>query len=170
VSDVSDAAVVRMIIADYSSADQVSGKVAIIGGGATGIGINPQAGLSVPFALYVSVSVPPQLANEECAVEIVLEDPNGQLVLIPGPAPGMPEQPLRVGQAVRFEEPRFSQQFNVPPRFLYPRAQWALSFSTGLPLAVGQGYSWRVKLDDVSREDWIERFVVLGSAAGPVIG
>jgi len=170
VSDVSDAAVVRMIIADYSVADTVSGKVNIIGGGTTGVGHNPQTGLTAPFALFVSVAVPPGLANEEGAVEIVLEDSNGELVALPATAPGLPTQPLRVGQAVRFDEPRFPQPVNAPMRYIYPRAQWALSFATGLPLPVGQGFAWRVKIDDMSRDDWTERFVVIGPAAGPVLG
>lgn len=82
-SDVFDAAVVRMIIADYANADTVSGKANILGGGVTGIGLNAQSGLTAPFALFVSVSVPPSLANEEAAVEILLEDSAGEPVALP---------------------------------------------------------------------------------------
>jgi hypothetical protein len=158
-----------MFVADYAVADQ-AGKVNIIGGGATGIGINPQTGLTVPFALFVSVTVPPQFSNDECAVEISLEDSGGELLSLPGPAPGLPQQPVRVGQAVRFEEPRFPQPVNAPARYLHARAQWVLNFATGLPLPVSQGYAWRVRIDDESHYDWFERFVVLGPVAGPVIG
>jgi len=45
-----------------------------------------------------------------------------------------------------------------------------MSFSPGLPLAEGQGYMWRVKIDDEANEEWTERFVVLGNVAGPVLG
>jgi len=169
VSDVSDAAVVRILIADYAVADQ-GGKVNIIGGGLTGVGLNPDTRLSAPFALFVQVGVPPQFYNAECSVEILLQDSAGQLVELPGPAPGLPQQPVRVGQAVRFEEPRLPQPVNAPVRYLPARAQWALGFATGLPLTAGQGFAWRVMIDGETRDDWIERFVVLGPAAGPVIG
>lgn len=168
-SDASDTAVVRMIIADYSVADPVSGKVSIIGGGATGLGLSPQTGLTVPFALYVSVSAPPDLANQDCTVDIVLEDSSGELVSLPL-APGLPDQPVRVTQAFTFVQPSFAQPVSAPPRYLYPRAQWALSFPTGLPLTVGQGYTWRVNVDGETRDDWIERFVVLDPVPGPVLG
>lgn len=82
----------------------------------------------------------------------------------------MPTQPLRVGQAVRFEEPRFAQPVNAPVRYIYARVQWALSFASGLPLPVGQGFTWRVKIDDVTRDEWIERFAVIGPVAGSVLG
>ncbi len=168
-SDVSDAAVVRLFLADYAAADP-TGKVHVIGGGVTGVGLNPATRTTSPFALFVSVAVPPQLYYAECAVEIVLQDSAQNLVSVPGPAPGMPDQPLRVGQAVRFEEPRFPQPVNIPARFLYARTQWALSFATGLPLTPGEGYVWRVNVDNDSRDDWTERFVVIGQPAGPVIG
>ncbi|HUY50811.1 MAG TPA: hypothetical protein VMV92_34735 [Streptosporangiaceae bacterium] len=158
-----------MLIADYAVAD-AAGKVNVIGGGLTGLGRNPSTGLTPPFALFVSVSVPPHLYNAECSVEIILEDAGGTLVALPGLAPGLPPQPVRVGQAVRFSEPRFPQPVNAPARFLPARTQWAMSFSPGLPLAEGQGYMWRVKIDDEANEEWTERFVVLGNVAGPVLG
>lgn len=168
-SDVSDAAVVRLLVTDYAVVDAV-GKVNIIGGGLTGVGINPTTQGTVPFALFVSVAVPPRLYNAECAVEIFLADAAGDLVSIPGPAQGMPQQPLRVGQAVRFEEPRFNQPVNALTRYLYAKTQWVMSFATGLPLVPGQGYTWRVNIDDTSRDEWSERFVVMGPPVGPVLG
>jgi len=169
VSDVSDAATVRILLADAAIADP-AGKVNALGAGLTGLGINPGTGLTSGFALFIQVGVPPQFYNAECAVEIVLEDIGGALVEIPGPGPGLPPQPLRVGQAVRFDTPSFPQPANVPPRYLPARVQWVLSFATGLPLAMSQGYSWRVKIDNETKDDWVERFVVLGPVAGPVLG
>lgn len=167
-SDVSDAARVQLLIADYAVADP-AGKLNVIGGALTGMGWNPNTGTTPPFALLVMVSVPPRLYNAECAVEILLENPGGALVELPGPT-GVPSQQLRVGQAVRFEEPRFPGPVNAPVRYLPARSQWALTFMTGLPLVAGQGYVWRVKIDDVSHDDWTERFVVFGPVAGPVLG
>jgi hypothetical protein len=171
VSEVSDNAAVRTLLADYAVID-AAGKLNVVGGGVTGVGQNPNTGLTLPFALYVSVTVPPGLYDKQCSVEIALEDAAGKLVNVPGPAPDMPTQPLRVGQAVTLEGPRFNfpQQVNVPRRYLPARAQWVMSFATGLPLAAGQGYTWRVRIDGETRDDWVEKFVVFGPAPGPVIG
>jgi hypothetical protein len=169
VSEVSDAAIVRLFLADYAATDP-AGKVNVIGGGVTGVGMNPATRTTTPFTLFASVAVPPPLYNAECAVEIILQDSAENLVSVPGPAPGMPAQPLRVGQAVRFEEPRFPQPVSSPARFLYARTQWVLGFATGLPLTPGEGYTWRVNIDDNTRDDWTERFVVMGQPPGPVIG
>jgi hypothetical protein len=169
VSDVSDAATVRLFLADYAIADP-TGKVNAIGAGLTAVAINPASGLTAGFALFVQIGVPPEFYGVECAVEIALEDAGGQLVELPSQAPGLPAQPLRVGQAVRLNEPQFLQPVNAPTRYLPARIQWVLGFATGLPLAVAQGYRWRVRIDGETRDDWIERFVVLGPAAGPVIG
>lgn len=170
-SDVSDNAAVRTLLADYAVTDG-QGKLNVVGGGITGVGQNPNTGLTLAFALYVSVTVPPGLYEEQCAVEIVLEDAAGDLVNVPGPAPGMPPQVLRVGQAVTFEEPRFNfpQPVSAPRHYLPARAQWVMSFATGLPLAPGPGYAWRVRIDGETRDDWIERFVVFGPTVGPVLG
>jgi len=169
VSEVSDAAVVRMFLADYAVVDP-AGKINAIGGGLTAVGFNPGTGMSASFALFVQVGVPPALYGSQSAIEILLQDAGGELVELPGPAPGLPQQPVRVGQAVRFDEPQFPQPVSVPARFLQARVQWVLGFTSGLPLMPSQAYSWRVKIDDESNDEWIERFVVLGPAPGPVIG
>lgn len=168
-SELSEAAAVRMFVADYAATDTV-GKINLIGAGVTGVGVNQAIGSTTPFALFVSVAVPPKFYNVESAVEIVLQDAGGNLVSVPGASPGLPAQPLRVGQAVRFDEPRFLQPVDVPPKFLYARVNWALSFATGLPLTPGEGYVWRVSIDGNSRDEWTERFVVMGQLAGPVLG
>jgi hypothetical protein len=158
-----------LIFADYAVADP-AGRLTVVGGGITGLGMTPNGAFTTPFSLFVSVSVPPHLYNAECAVEIALLDSADGLVSIPGPAPGLPEQPMRIGQAIRFAEPNFAHPVAMPNRFIYARTQWVLSFPTGLPLMQGEGYSWQVKLDDETRDDWHERFVVLGPIAGPVLG
>src|SRR5262249_44723846 len=112
------------------------------------------------------VSVPPKLYNAECAIEIVLEDSTGTPVALPGPTGEA--QVMRVGQAVRFEEPKPLP--GIPRHTLRSRTQWVLAFATGLPLPVGQRYAWRVKIDHQTRGDWTEEFVLPGPVPGPVIG
>lgn len=169
VSDVSDNAVVRLMLADYAIADP-AGKLNVVGGGLNGVGQNPATGLTLAFALVVSVGVPPQFYNDGAAVEIVLEDGVGNLVVLPAPAPGMPDQPVRIGQALTFEEPRFGPGVSAPRRYLPARTQWVMGVSPGLPLIAGQSYRWRVRIDDETRDDWTEPFVVFGPPAGPVLG
>lgn len=167
-SEVSDVATVRILLADYATTE--TGKINALGAGITAIGISPTiSGLTIGFALIVQVGVPHQFYNAECSVEMLLEDSSGGLVEIP-PAPGLPTQPIRVGQAIRFDPPKFQQPVSAPANYLPARVQWVLNFTTGLPLSAGQGYAWRVKIDDASRDEWLERFVVVGPSPGPVLG
>ncbi len=168
-SEVSDAAIVHLLLADYAVSDP-QGKLNVTGGGLTWLGRNPATGLTVMFALVASVEVPPPYYGAEASIEILLEDSAGNLVTLPEPAPGLPQQPMRVGQVVRFEEPRFPPMAAVPSRYITGRWQWVLLFSTGLPLMEGQGYAWRVRIDNETQDDWTHKFVVLGQAQGPVIG
>jgi hypothetical protein len=165
VSEVADDATVRLLVADYASAD-VGGKLNVIGGGIAVLGHVPTAGQTAPFALVVWITVPPRHYNAECAVEIVLEDASGNPISLPGPTGQA--QVMRVGQAVRFEEPKLLP--GVARHVLRSRTQYVLAFPTGLPLPVGQQYVWRVKIDHQTRDDWTEQFVVPGPVPGPVIG
>lgn len=167
-SEVADAATVRVLLADYAVAE--AGKINALGAGVNVVGINPGGrGLTSGFAVVVQVSVPRQFYDAECSIEILLEDAGGKLVAIP-PSPGLPPQPIRVGQVTRFNPPRLPQPVSAPPSYLPGRVQWVLNFTTGLPLAPGQGYVWRVKIDDTTKDDWLERFVVIGPPLGPVLG
>jgi hypothetical protein len=165
VSEVADDAIVRLLIADYASAD-ASQKLNIIGGGVGALGHIQATGQSSPFALVIWIFVPPRHYNAECAVEIVLEDSGGQLVSLPGPA-GQP-QVMRIGQVVRFDEPKPLP--GIQRHTLRSRTQWVLGFPTGLPLPVGQRYVWRVRIDHQTHDDWTEEFVLPGPESGPVIG
>lgn len=164
-SEVADAATVRLLIADYASVD-AAGKLNVIGGGIAALGFLPNVGQTSPFALVVWITVPPEHYNADCAVEIVLEDSAGNPVSLPGPVGEA--QVVRVGQAVRFEEPKLLP--GVPRYTLRSRTQWVLAFSTGLPLPVGQRYVWRAKIDHQTRDDWTEEFVLPGLTPGPVLG
>lgn len=168
-SVVSEVATVRLWLADFAKADSVS-KINMIGGGLTAIGTNPDSGMTAGFTLVVQIGVPPELYGAECAMEIVLEEAGGQLAEIAGPGPAIPPQLFREGQTVKFNEPQFGQLKTAPTRYLPARSQWVLGFPTGLPLAVGKGYVWRVKIDTEGNDGWVERFVVLGPPAGPVLG
>lgn len=164
-SEVADDATVRLLIADYAAADAAQ-KLNVIGGGIAVIGFVPTTAQTAAFALVVWITVPVKHYNAECAVEIVLEDSGGSPVALPSPTGE--SQIMRIGQVVRFEEPKLPP--GVPRRAIRARTQWVVGFATGLPLPVGQRYVWRVKIDHQTRDNWTEEFVVPGPVPGPVIG
>jgi hypothetical protein len=174
VSDASDAANVNIVLADYVSGDPSTRKLNIIGAGLTVIGLVPPTvpGLpgvmTAPFGVAVTVSVPPELYGSGASLEVLLEDAQGALVTLPQ-NDGEVAQPLRLGQALTFEEPLFPG-WNVPRGTMQARAQWALMFGSGLPLAAGQQYRWRVRIDGETREHWTEPFFVPVQQAGVVFG
>lgn len=164
-SEVADDAVVRILIADYAATD-ASSKLNVVGGGITGIGFVPKVGQTSAFALVVSIAVPPKHYNAECAVEIRLEDSGGNPISVPGPAGQA--QVMRIKQAVRFEEP--PPVPGIPGQVLRSRTQWVIGFATGLPLPIGQVYTWRIRIDHHTRDDWTEQFYIPGLQPGPAIG
>lgn len=165
-SELSDNATVRLLIADYVAAD-AAGKLNVVGGGLGVLGLNQETGFTAPFGVVVIIAVPPNLDGAETSVEVILEDSTGAPVGLPGPA-GEP-QIMRVAQNVTFEEKNLSA-VGVPRRALRPRYQWILMFGAGLPLSINQRYLWRVKLDHETRDEWTEEFVVPGPPPGPVLG
>lgn len=170
-SDVSDTATVRLLIADYASVD-AAGKLNVIGGGvsligqADRLGLGGPSGFTAPFALVVAVAVNPTLYRSEFALEVALEDSKGELVELPGPA-GQPQK-MRIAQNSTFEEPKTVP--GVPRGLLRARIQWVLMFNGGLPLAIGQRYLWRVKIDGATSDRWTEEFFVPGPPPAPVLG
>jgi hypothetical protein len=158
VSEVSEAAVVRLLLADHVAAD-VAQKIYVIGGGITTLPSLP-SGLTLPMALAVLVTVPPKLYNAEAAIEIVLEHENGTIVEL-----GEPAQPMRIGQAVRFGEPSVAgfESGKIPARI-----QFVYSFNSGLPLESRSLYRWRVGIDHETSDDWTETFVVVTPSDGDV--
>jgi hypothetical protein len=46
----------------------------------------------------------------------------------------------------------------------------ALNFQTGLPLEPGQAYTWRMKIDQETRDDWTTWLYVPGPPQLPVVG
>jgi hypothetical protein len=172
VSEVSDTAIVRLLIADYVAID-AAGKLNVIGGSLSVLGQQDQgsgapSGFTVPFGLVVSVAVQSTLYGSECALEVALEDSKGEVVKLPGPA-GQPQK-MRIAQNSVFEEPRLPAVAGVPRGSLRARTNFVLMFNNGLPLAIGQLYLWRVRIDHDTRDDWTEEFFVPGPPPEPVIG
>lgn len=163
-SEVSDAAIVTILLADYAAVD-TAGKLNVIGGGVTIIGLS-NTGATSPFSLVVTITVPPPLYNAECAIEVQLEDPAGEIVSLPGSAT---PQLMRIGQSITFDEPNH-KGVPVPRRTLRSRQQFVVNFAAGLPLTLGQKYTWRVKIDSASRDSWTEEFFVPGPVPGSVLG
>lgn len=160
-STVSDAAVVRLLMGDYVAVDSVSGKLSLVGGAVTVLGLTP-GGNTAPFGIYVSITVPPSHYAETCHLEIVLEDAVGAPVVVESPPDGAPK-PLRMGQDLTFKEPKLPASVSIKA-FLPARAQLAISFPIGLPLEPKRGYLWRILIDGETRDDWTESFVL---AIGP---
>ncbi len=152
-----------MMMADYAQAE--AGKLNIIGATVTVIGRAPDVGVTVPFSLVVLLEVPPDHYGEECAFKITLEDASGALVTVPGTTPGDEPQPVvQINQTARFAEPTPSPHLRFPEQYrqgyLPARVYLVIGFPNGLPLASGEGYRWRVTLDNQARDEWTAGFVV----------
>ena len=166
VTVVSDAAIVRLTLADYVAADQ-AGKVNMIGGGVSVVPrVSDQkdsAGLplsnTTAFGLVATLAVGPELYGAECSVTLTLEDSQGDPVPVPGPD-GRAAEPLDITNQVVFAEPQFAPPLSVPQRTLRSRAQWILMFPNGVPLPIGARYVWRLSIDGKTRDDWTEEFYV----------
>lgn len=168
-SEISDVAVARLLVSDYAAGGD-SGKINILGAGLTVIGRDASTGLSSPFSVLATVSFDPRHAGETPAIELLLEDEAGAPVELPGPAgPLAQPQTMVVAQAHPIEEPQFPG-LNVPRRTIRPTLQMVLNFGTGLPLAGGYYYTWRIKIDNSSSNAWTERIYVLATPPGIIFG
>lgn len=157
-SEVSDVAIVRMLMADYVSVDQASRKLSVVGGGATVLAAPAGSDMTSPFGLFVSIAVPSAQYDAQCSVEIVLEDSSGSPVALPSPS-AEPEL-LRIVRSVKLDEPKLPHETG-PRNFLRARIQIAITFPTGVAIPAGRGYMWRLKIDEEAREDWTEEFIVV---------
>ena len=168
-SNVSDSAIVRLLVADYASTDS-EGKLNVIGGGIAVLGAHQaagqQLGLTAPFTLVVLVAVEPRLYGEECALELILENSAGDPVELPGPAG---PQLMRIAQNMTFEEKVMTHR-GVRRGVIRSRSVVTLGFQQGLPLTSGERYLWRVKIDGNTRDDWTEEIYVGSPPASPVFG
>jgi hypothetical protein len=166
-SDASDSAHVRIVIADYGIGDQ-AGKMTLVGAGVSIIPLNPSSGTTVPFTVWASASFAPVFVGENPAVELSLETTDGELVQMPGIAGGE-SQALRVAVAEALR-PTVMQGAEVDQDAVRPKTQILLQFQTGLPLAAGHAYRWRVRIDGDTRDEWTELLFIPTASAGPVLG
>jgi hypothetical protein len=164
-SDVAEAAIVSVLLADFANADPAN-KLNVIGGGITMLGFDSNTRTTMPHAVVARIAFPPQFVGESPALELALEHDDGSLVTLPGP---MGPQFLRVGTADALK-PTVVQGANIPPDTLRPSTQFVMYFASGLPLEPNKRYIWRVKVDHHTREEWTETFYVLTAAPGPVYG
>ena len=164
-SEAADAAIVRVMLADFANAGSEN-KLNIVGGGITMMMFDPNIGATVPHAVIATVAFPSQFVGEAPAVELALENADGSLVALP-----TPEGPqfLRVGAADALK-PAVVPHAHVPSDAVRLSKQFIMFFASGLPLAPNQGYTWRIKIDHDTRDEWTEKFYVFTADPGPVIG
>jgi hypothetical protein len=168
-SDAGDSARVHILLADYAVAD-AGNKLTVVGGGISIAGSIANTGLTAPFAVIAIATFDPAFVGESPAVELMLEDQSGQPVALPG-AVGPMGQPqyVRVGVTNQLHPARVENQ-QIPTNATRPSVQILLNFQTGLPLMAGQRYTWRVRIDGNSSDEWTEWLYVPSPAAGAVVG
>lgn len=169
-SDVSDAARVQVLLADYAVGD-ASNKLNALGVGFQISFLQP-GGVSAPHTLAVLVDVPASFAGTDMALEIALTDEAGEVVRAPGML-GQEAQAVRFAQNITLQDPTGAlafPQFRIPRGSLWCRHQMVATFPTGVPVIAGQQYSWRVSVDTVTRLDWAVSFYVPAPAPGVVLG
>jgi hypothetical protein len=164
-SEAADEAIVRILLADFANADSAN-KLNIIGAGITMIPFVPATNQTAPHAVVAKVSFPPRFVGESPAVELALEHDDGTLVTLPGQTG---QQFLRVGHAQALK-PAVSANVEVPPNTVRPSHQFVMHFANGLPLQPNRLYTWRIKIDHDTREEWTETFYVTTATPAPVIG
>ena len=142
----------------------------IVGAGVSVVGINVLTGLTAPISVVATATFDPQFLGDRPAIELSLET-DGQLVQLPGPADAIGGEPqyLRVGTSEQLP-PTVLQGATIPNDLIRPKAQMLMQFQTGLPLAPGRLYVWRVKIDHLTRDEWTQPMYVPTLAPGPVIG
>lgn len=167
-SDVGESARVQILLADYAVA--AGGKLTVVGGGISVAAVTPSTGLTAPFAVIATVSFDPTFLGESPAVELQLEDQNGQLVEIPGAVgPVGQAQYMRVGTSNQLK-PSMDQHQHIPTDATRPKVQILLNFQSGLALSPGMRYTWRVRIDGNSRDEWTEWLYVSTPAPGVALG
>lgn len=171
-SDVSDSAHVRIMLADYATADPATSKATIVGGGIVWVPPGQAPGYTVPFSVLAIVTFDPAYIGESPAVELLLEDQSGQPVALPGLSGPQGQQPqyLRVGISEQLR-PTIVQGLRIPTEAVRPRMNIMMNFQNGLSLQTGQRYTWRVRVDGETCDEWTEWLYVAGPpTGGPTVG
>lgn len=162
-SEAAESAHVRIILADYAAADD-TGKLNIVGGGISIVGINPQTQATPAISVVATVSFDPAFIGESPAVELQLEDEHGEIFVMPGDPP----QKLRAGVSSEVKSSGVAG-LTVPGNAVRPKSQIVMQFMNGLPLKPGHTYRWRVKVDHMTRDEWTESLYVPTVAIGPTL-
>jgi hypothetical protein len=152
------------MLADYAVADPQGGKTTMVGAGITVASINPDVGMTAAFAVFASASFDPKFIGSKPTIELSLETADGQLISLPG-QPG----PLRFTASERLNPTRLPGA-DVPNEAVRPKMQILIQFQNGLPLAPGQKYIWRMRVDGESRDEWTETLYIPIPTAAPRIG
>jgi hypothetical protein len=165
-SELSASAHVRILLADYAVIDPQQGKLTVVGGGLSFIGMPPNTNATAPFAVVATVDFAPKFEGHRAEIELALEQEDGTLV----PMPGAPEsaghtQYIRVASMEELKAGNITWG-RVPEGVSRPRHTLMLTFQNGLPLKQGQMYLWRVKIEDETRDEWTESMYVPASLIG----
>ena len=167
-SELSEAARVQVFLADHAVADP-NNKINALGIGfqVTSLQAN---GFTAPCAVVALAEFPPKFIGDDLAMELALYNDANELVTAPG-LMGETATPLRFGQNVALQKPVVSLPgLAIPQGVVWPRHQLVAAFQTGVPLAVGMSYEWRVSIDSVTKPDWTVGFYVPAPAGGLVVG
>lgn len=130
-----------LLLADW--AEVLSGKLYVMGGGWTEVGPAP-----TPSPLAAIIEVPWDETNRVHKLKFVLEDGDGQPVMVPS-ATG--HQPLEISADFEVGRPPGSKpgtSFNVP---------FAVNIGP-VPLHPGHTFVWRGFVDDQTHETWATAF------------
>lgn len=162
-SDLSERVRGFVLLADFVNND-AAGKVNVVGGGLSLIGFDPATGQSAPFAVlaHLTCAIP---GTETAAVELLLADSSGNVVMLPTPTGE--SQAMRVAQNVQFQPP-VAPGVVLPAGALGATAQIIMHFLAGLPLRLGESYTWRLQVDHEPVAS--TSFFIPGPPQGPVIG
>ncbi len=165
-SEISEAALVNLLLADYAATDAV-GKLNVIGAGIAFVGEQP-GGASAPFYVVVSISVPAKFAGTDFVLSIDLWNATtGGPVNVPSDDQGG-LQPLRAQQVVTLPIVQAHPGFKTPPD-CRATTTVAMGFPNGLPLPAGNTYDFRVQIDGQLMQNSI-RFHRLAPDPGPIFG
>lgn len=158
---------VTLLLGDFAQAEP-SGKLHIIGGGISIIGFDPALNTTAPLHVVAIVDVEPRHAGEAFSLSLELRNVDlDQAVSVPAGPLGQP-QALRLSQVVTVQRPAMVGVHL--PDSLACRTQMTMGFPTGLPLAPGYRYAWRLTIDGNRRKHWRTEFYVPQLAAPPVFG
>ncbi len=165
-SSVSEVARVQILHADYAAAD-ASDKINALGVGFQ-LCLQQPNGLTNPSAVAVIIDIPPDQVGEDFALELSLIDDAGHVVQTPGPSGSTP---IRFGQSVTVAPPAVRVPgLRIPRGALWSRHQMIVNLQSGVPVAAGRAYEWRVSIDSISPDHWAVRFYVPGPAGDLVVG